>query len=83
MKCNTLVDTCEKGVRMNSKTPPTFQCPVCCCKQVGLTKLFGSWPIAGFKGLDEETQQAFWQSAGTDKESLKKAVCEHVIKKGF
>ena len=81
VKCNTLVDPCSKGVRLNSKSPPTFQCPVCCCKQVGLSKLFVQWPIPGFKGLDEATQRAFWQSAGTDKESLKKAVCEHVLNK--
>ena len=78
VKCNALADPCSKGVRLNGKSPPTFQCPVCCCKQVGLSKLFVQWPIPGFKGLDEATQTAFWQSAGTDRESLKKAVCVHV-----
>lgn len=66
---------------MNSKSPPTFRCAVCNCKQVGLTKLYGSWPIAGFRDLDEETQRQFWKEGGTDQASLKRSVEKFLIRR--
>ena len=80
-KCGYKVDPCGSGVRLIGKQPPTFRCAKCCTKQVQLTQLFGSWPIAEFVHMSAEDQQTFWADNATGFENLKngcKTFCSNV-----
>ena len=80
-KCGYHVDPCSKGVRVISKTPPTFKCQKCNSMQCTLHKLFGTWPLDEFKALGEETQQKFWREAGGSREGLKQSVEQLLVRK--
>ena len=41
-----------------------------------LSSMFGRWPLAEFKSLAPEVQQAFWQESASDKAGLKKSCGE-------
>ena len=78
-KCGYTVDPLQRGVRLLTKTPQSFQCAKCNSKQVMLTQIFGTWPLADFKSLSDDVKQQFWRQTASDKTSLKKAVEHHLV----
>ena len=80
-KCGYTVDPVKRGVRLLTKSPPSFECSKCNSKQTMLSRMFGQWPLQQFRDLDQETQQAFWRSSTSNGESLKKAVEHHLVKR--
>ena len=79
--CRAFLDPFAKGVRLLSKSAQVFCCPGCNSKTTILAKVFGHWPIDEFKQLASEEQTAFFQTSGTGRDNLKKAVHEQVMKK--
>ena len=67
-------------MKATQKGPKRFLCASCNYKGVKLHRMFGHWPIREFKGLDAETEMAFWKGSGTNNESLKKAVADTIAK---
>ena len=82
-KCGETVDPCGVGVRLVSKTHPSFICRVCNSKQAMLSQTFGRWPIDEFRELDAQEQRDFWASSATchDKSSLKKLVENKLVRR--
>ena len=83
-KCENILDPSAKGVRVTSKAPMAkYVCGTCNSKTVGLSTLFGGWPIDDFKGLSQEEQVAFWKEADTavGMYGLKKLVERHVARR--
>ena len=77
-KCGYTVDPTKVGVRVVRKSPPTFSCSSCNSKTTMLSTIFGRYPTEAFLDLDEATVQKFWQSAASDKATLKKTF-ENVV----
>ena len=50
-------------------------------KQVQLTQLFGSWPIAEFVQLTAEDQQTIWADNATGFENLKQRLQDLLLKR--
>jgi hypothetical protein len=72
-RCNMPVDPQVPGTRRLQKSPLRFSCPACNVKGVALYQMFGTWPIPEFKGLSQEEQVKFWNSADASREGLRKA----------
>ena len=73
-KCGYTVDALQRGVRLLTKTPQSFQCAKCNSMQVTLTQIFGTWPLHDFKNWSNDAKQQFWRQSASDRNSLKKAV---------
>jgi len=80
-KCGYSVDVFGKGVRLVSKTTPTWWCNKCNTKQAQLFNIFGQWPIEEFKELDEEEKRMLWRAPASDKHSLTKLVKDSIVKR--
>jgi hypothetical protein len=75
-KCGFHVDPCLKGVRLMTKSPPSYKCNRCCSKHVQLVRIFGTWPLPEFRELDEETQMNFFRNTDQTAKCLKQTVTD-------
>jgi hypothetical protein len=73
-KCGYHVDPFEKGVRLLTKSPPSYRCNKCCTKYVQLVRMFGTWPIPEFKELNEQTQLDFFKNSESSVKNLRRSV---------
>jgi len=78
-KCGFSVDPVAKGVRLLSKSAPSWLCGKCNSKQVQLTRMFGTWPLTEFQGIPADAQKTFWREPCGDGTSLKRAVEKHLV----
>ena len=77
--CGEDVKPLEKGVRYFIKCK-TFQCPKCCTRHVGITKVFGTCKFPEFQGLGDEEKQEFFRNLPTDCASISLKCQELIIK---
>ena len=79
-QCKVDVDPFKRGVRLMKKAPPEeWMCSRCNSNVVGLTSLFGSWPIEQFHTLDDLQKEEFWKECGEGKRTLQAAVEKKII----
>ena len=81
VRCKTPVDPCNEKVRVATKSPPAFYCPVCNSKATVAARLCGKWPIEEFKELSLAEQEDFWKSCGTTAWDIMKAIEKHLVRR--
>ena len=82
--CRRPLDMNAKGLRMVSKHPPTYKCPVCNSRHVTLTRQFGTWPLEEFTFLSDEEQSIFYKSVaerGADHKTVEDLLVEVLSKR--
>ena len=52
----------------------------CNYKHVKLYRLFGHWPIEGFKDIDSATETQFWADTDTSNEALRRWIIDIITK---
>ena len=79
-KCGSPVEPTAKGTRFFTSTQE-FQCSTCCCRHVGIIKVFGTLKFDEYNELDDAEKRQFFASLPTDYASLKKTLSDFIIKR--
>ena len=77
-KCGSPVEPLATGTRY-FKGLKEWQCSTCCCRHVGIIKVFGTIKFDEYNELSPEEQKTFFKSLPTDVGSLKKRLSDFII----